>query len=126
MSRGNYPSTCLRRRRRFFTVVIVTGTLLVLGAYAALMIRLEPEYYVVDLGPMPPAIEGWTPIFQPFESDRIERVADAGNQFSADTPILAATVGHESRAYPLTVIGGEARHKVVNDRLGGQAIAATF
>ena len=116
----------VRRRRRFLTVVVVTGTLLALGAYAAFMIRLEPEYYVVDFGPTPPAVEGWTPIFQPFESDRIERVTDSMERFEADTPILASTVAGESRAYPLTVIGGEARHKVVNDRLGGQAVAATF
>jgi hypothetical protein len=107
-------------------VAIVTGTLLALGAYGALMIRLEPEYYVVDFGPAPPSVQGWTPIFQPFESDRIERVTDTMDRFEADTPILASTVGGESRAYPLTVIGGEARHKVVNDRLGGQAVAATF
>jgi len=108
------------------TVYVLAATILFLCGYGTLLWQLEPSEFQVSFPPAPPAPEGWTPLFQPFECARVEPVEAATEQFDPRTPILAVTVGGKSRAYPLTVIGGRAAQKVVNDSLGGEAIAVTF
>ena len=39
--------------------------------------------------------------------------------------VLGVTVGKESRAYPINMLTGPSR-EILNDTLGGQAIAATW
>lgn len=40
--------------------------------------------------------------------------------------VLGVTVGPESRAYPLRLLGADPQRKVLNDRLAGHSIAATW
>ena len=41
------------------------------------------------------------------------------------TLVLGVTVGEESRAYPINMLTGPSR-EILNDALGGRAIAATW
>lgn len=52
--------------------------------------------------------------------------AEAGEKLADDDLVLAVAIGGESRAYPLKMMEGEPRTKVLNDALGGTAIAVTW
>ena len=62
-----------------------------------------------------PAIED-PPTMSRAEADRALHEAEL---------VLGVTVGGESRAYPLNMINGPQR-EIINDQLGGRAIAATW
>lgn len=40
--------------------------------------------------------------------------------------VLGVTIGDESRAYPLRLLGAEPQRKVLNDELAGHSITATW
>jgi hypothetical protein len=56
----------------------------------------------------------------------IKTVREAWDDLSPDELVLGATVGGESRAYPLNVLNDTPDHKVLNDTLGGRPIAPSF
>lgn len=49
--------------------------------------------------------------------------ADADAQMSAEEPVLGVVIGGEARAYSLWQLDA---HEIVNDDIGGRAIAATW
>ncbi len=50
-------------------------------------------------------------------------VADAGGWLKAAEPVIALTVGAESRAYPMQIL---VWHEIVNDTVGGVPVTITF
>jgi len=81
-------------------------------AFPAPLIELE---HLVSGGPPPdgiPPIDN--PNFQP---------ADTVDWLEASEPVLALTVGGETRAYPLQVMTW---HEIVNDTVGGVPVAVTY
>ncbi len=52
-------------------------------------------------------------------------VQDVANGLNPSELVLGVTVGKESRAYPINMLTGPSR-EILNDTLGGQAIAATW
>ena len=63
---------------------------------------------------------------QPTISDFVTKpVRDVGNALNPSELVIGVTVGNESRAYPINMLTGPSR-EIVNDKLGGQAIAATW
>ncbi len=50
---------------------------------------------------------------------------DAGNVLNPSELVIGVTVGKESRAYPINMLTGPSR-EILNDTLGGRAIAATW
>ena len=49
----------------------------------------------------------------------------AGNKIQGAELVLGVSVGGESRAYPINMLTGP-RREILNDTLGGKAIAATW
>ncbi len=54
---------------------------------------------------------------------RFDRVADAFSWIDPMEPVIAVTIGSQTRAYPLQIL---TYHEIVNDALGGKAISVTF
>ena len=52
-------------------------------------------------------------------------VVEATRLLSESELVLGVVVGEESRAYPINMLNGPSR-EIINDKLGGQAIAATW
>jgi len=48
-----------------------------------------------------------------------------GDRVAANELVLGVVIGNEARAYPINMLTGPSR-EIVNDTLGGQAIAATW
>ncbi len=55
--------------------------------------------------------------------DRAEFVAASASKLDGDEQVIAVKIGDAARAYP---IRGMSYHHIVNDTLGGVAIAATY
>lgn len=53
-------------------------------------------------------------------------VGEVGDHVGADELVLGITVGGESRAYPLNMLNAEPQTKVLNDVVGGHAVAVTW
>ena len=51
--------------------------------------------------------------------------AEANRVLNPSELVLGVTIGKESRAYPINMLTGPSR-EIMNDQLGGQAIAATW
>ena len=109
-----------------FSVVVLAiaaaGTWLILAA--------SEDRWPWSAQTLPPADE-----FQPdrflmpqeaFEQFPIVPVAEVKNALDPAELVLGVTIGDESRVYPLNVLNEVPQRKVVNDTLGGQAIAATW
>ena len=52
-------------------------------------------------------------------------VGDVGDQLNPTELVLGVTVNGQSRAYPINMLTGPTR-EIINDSLGGKAIAATW
>ena len=52
-------------------------------------------------------------------------VREAGSVLNPSELVIGVTIGKESRAYPINMLTGP-RREILNDTLGGQAIAATW
>ena len=50
---------------------------------------------------------------------------EIGNEIEGAELVLGVTIGQESRAYPINMLTGPDR-EIINDTLGGKAIAATW
>jgi hypothetical protein len=55
----------------------------------------------------------------------VKSMAEANDELNPAELVLGVTVGGESRAYPINMLSGP-RREVVDDTLGGRAIAATW
>ena len=63
--------------------------------------------------------------FQPITEFPIVKVSEVGDKLNPSELVLGATVGKKSRAYPINMLTGPSR-EILNDTLGGRAIAATW
>lgn len=63
---------------------------------------------------------------EPFEHFSVVPAAQVKEEIDPAELVLGVTVGGKSRAYPLNRLSDMPERKVVNDTLGGQAIAATW
>lgn len=74
---------------------------------------------------------GGDPVYRVLPPDRIPAISDphfvkgsaAGAQMRADEPVLGIVLGGAARAYSLWQLD---RHEIVNDRLAGRPITATW
>jgi hypothetical protein len=55
----------------------------------------------------------------------VKRVGEVGGVLNPNELVVGVTIGKESRAYPINMLTGPSR-EIINDTLGGQAIAATW
>ena len=62
------------------------------------------------------------PLITEFPVKPVREVADALNPIEL---VIGVTVGKEARAYPVNMLTGPQR-EILNDRLGGKAVAATW
>lgn len=65
------------------------------------------------------------PEFQPITRVALRGVKEIGDELNPTELVLGATIGEESRAYPINMLTGPER-EIINDTLGGKAIAATW
>ncbi len=65
------------------------------------------------------------PQVQPITNFPTKPVREARDELNPSELVLGVTVGKESRAYPINMLTGPSR-EILNDTLGGQAIAATW
>lgn len=89
----------------------VLGVLALLGTNLLAQRRFEPVKVV--------------PPFKPITEIPVKSVKDAQNDLNPAELVLGVTVGRESRAYPINMLTGPSR-EILNDTLGGTAIAATW
>jgi Protein of unknown function (DUF3179) len=59
----------------------------------------------------------------PLDDPKLEPVDSADEWLKDREPVLAAEIGGRARAYPMQIL---IWHEIVNDRLGGRAIAVTY
>lgn len=63
--------------------------------------------------------------FPPIKDPRLVKAAEAGKVVRDDELVLGVVVKGKARAYPINMLTGP-RREIINDKLGGQAIAATW
>jgi len=82
----------------------------------------------------PDSLTGQTRDFRPIQVVKafpaitkfpVKSVREAGDSLNPTELVLGVTVGKESRAYPINMLTGPQR-EILNDTLGGKAIAATW
>lgn len=116
-------------------------SILVLGGAFAIACTFVLTYaYVLDpvesLEPSsdpfhaPPPSEGYRPVrllkpIKPITEFPVKSVKEAADKINPSELVIAVTVGKESRAYPVNMLTGPFR-EILNDTLGGIAIAATW
>lgn len=97
--------------------VAVLGGIGVLGVFAVLGANLLAQRRFEPVKVVPP--------FKPITQVPVKSVKDARNDLNPAELVLGVTVGKESRAYPINMLTGPSR-EILNDTLGGTAIAATW
>jgi hypothetical protein len=65
------------------------------------------------------------PPFRPITEFPVKAVRDVGDALNPSELVLGVVVGNEARAYPINMLTGPQR-EILNDTLGGRAIAATW
>ena len=55
----------------------------------------------------------------------VKRVSEVDGMLNPTELVVGVTIGKESRAYPINMLTGP-RREIINDTLGGKAIAATW
>ncbi len=55
----------------------------------------------------------------------IKHAREVGGALNPSELVIGVTIGKESRAYPINMLTGP-RREIINDKLGGKAIAATW
>lgn len=53
-------------------------------------------------------------------------LSEVRDLLAPDELVLGTTIGQESRAYPLRLLGADPQRKVLNDSLAGHSVAATW
>ena len=76
----------------------------------------SPEsFYPIHVVPRPPIVKNFKRL----------TASEAQGKIHGDELVLAVKIGDEARAYPLNMLNGPTR-EIINDQLGGRAIAATW
>ena len=65
------------------------------------------------------------PPIRPITDARISKPAVAKNPVGDSDLVIGLTVGGAARAYPINMLTGP-RREIINDKLGGRSIAATW
>lgn len=79
----------------------------------------------------PPSADGFNPIqvvpgpYEPIIDAPSISAEEAGKTMGDAELVLGVVVGDEARAYPINMLTGPSR-EIINDTLGGRAIAATW
>ncbi len=63
--------------------------------------------------------------FPPIKNPKVVSAKEADGVLRASELVLGVEVGGEARAYPINMLTGPQR-EIINDRLGGRAIASTW
>ena len=63
--------------------------------------------------------------FPPIEDAPCLPAGKVRDEVTADELVLGVVIGDEARAYPINMLTGPSR-EIINDRLGGRSIAATW
>jgi len=63
--------------------------------------------------------------FDPIRNPKVVPAGEAGKFVRDDELILGVVVNEEARAYPINMLTNPTR-EIINDRVGGRAIAATW
>ena len=61
----------------------------------------------------------------PITEFQTKTVSEVGDALGSSELVLGVSVGDQSRAYPINMLTGPQR-EIINDELGGQAIATTW
>lgn len=112
----NTPLSASRSSKHVVAAVGLCGV----GLIALYTLRLPAQQAGVDFRPqkvLPPQ-----PPITTFPTKLVREAKDALNPSEL---VLGVTVGKESRAYPINMLTGPQR-EILNDMLGGKAIAATW
>ena len=111
----------MRKSVRHFGAVILLFLVFALGTASAqdrmkevATIEGEPVYQVLPVGAIPA-----------IDEPKYLTGAQAGEQMLPHEPVLGVVVGDQARAYPINMLTGPHR-EIINDTLGGSAIAATW
>ncbi len=107
--------------RRFLLPSLVVAVATAVGLTAGRLLRPppppeEPEYKPTRC--LPPQ--------QPVTEFPVKRVAEVRDALNPEERVLGLAVGDDARAYPLCMLVEEPRRKVLNDTLGGEAVAVTW
>ena len=93
--------------------------------------RLFEQTAASPLGPEnPPSAESFHPVYvlhrrPPITEFPVLSAAEADGTLDPHELVLGVEINGETRAYPLNMLNGPFR-EILNDRLGGRAIAATW
>lgn len=108
------------QRERFDRWLTLAGALALVGFLAVNSTRLLAQGKEADfrpqklLDPLPPITKFPT-----------KTVREAKDEINPTELVIGVTVGKESRSYPINMLTGP-RREILNDELGGKAIAATW
>ncbi len=103
------------RLNRIRPLAIALALVLVVILSAATTLARDPDYHPRRVIPSQPPITE-------FETKSVSAIGDA---IGASELVLGVSIGDQSRAYPINMLTGP-RREIINDELGGQAIAATW
>lgn len=107
---------CCGLRTRAVATSLSVLVLIACGvAVSSLIAREENEYEPERLLPPQPTIV----------NAETKLVADVLEELGPAELVLGVTVNDQSRAYPINMLTGPSR-EIINDQLGGRAIAATW
>ena len=104
---------CIKGKRLLICRTI--GAMLVFALIPFSLLGQTPEFRPIQVVPAFPAITQFP----------VKNVREAGGSLNPTELVLGVTVGKESRAYPINMLTGPQR-EILNDSLGGKAIAATW
>ena len=99
---------------------------LALGALSFLASGGFAWWYLHEPDDPPFSVERYLLPQAPIREVLARPLSEVGGLLAPADPVLGVTIGRESRAYPLRLLGADPQRKVLNDRLGGHSIAATW
>ena len=107
---------------RLLLVPVLGAGLLFLCATVAVGAERKPEVHgTFDGDPMYTVLPA--DAIPAIREPKIVSAAEAADQMAADEPVIGVVIGGQARAYSTWQLDA---HEIVNDELGGAAIAATW
>ena len=116
----------------FFCCASVVGVRIYLKSQQAMGVPLLPENNTLPTSPQErPDITKFNPQvviptpFPPIKKIPIVAADKAEKHLGNSDLVLGVVIGHQSRAYPISMLCG-AQREIMNDELGGKKIATTW
>jgi len=106
----------MTRKRRLALILLAAAALAAAGWFALRPGDPPPA-------PLPPRMPRRG---EPVTDVPVKPVREAGDALPPAELVLGVVIGREARAYPVSLLNSPPQRKVVNDTLGGRAIAATW